>query len=113
VGQFHDTQRPKADDNRGGRAIINGMPKRSSKAADLNSLAAAIVLDATKGEPEAEVADPPAAVEEKDPAAVSLGRRGGLKGGHARAAALTTEERSAIAKAAAKARWSTKIVRDS
>lgn len=42
----------------------------------------------------------------KDPAAVELGRKGGLKGGHARAASLTKAQRSAIAKKAAKARWS-------
>lgn len=43
--------------------------------------------------------------EGKLPAAVELGRRGGLKGGHARAASLSTHERQAIAKRAAKARW--------
>ena len=41
----------------------------------------------------------------KDPAAVALGRKGGLKGGTARAKKLTAEERSEIAKKAAKARW--------
>jgi len=41
----------------------------------------------------------------KDPAAVALGRRGGLKGGAARAKSLSAKERSAIAKKAAKARW--------
>lgn len=41
----------------------------------------------------------------KNQAAVELGRRGGLKGGKARAAALSKKERTAIAKAAAKARW--------
>ena len=41
----------------------------------------------------------------KDPAAVALGRKGGLKGGKARAKKLTAKERSEIAKAAAKARW--------
>lgn len=41
----------------------------------------------------------------KDPAAVALGRKGGLKGGAARAKKLTAEERSEIAKKAAKARW--------
>ena len=41
----------------------------------------------------------------KDPAAVALGRKGGLKGGAARAASLTKAQRSAIAKKAAKARW--------
>jgi len=42
---------------------------------------------------------------EKDPAAVSLGRRGGLKGGKSRAQSLSAEERSAIAAKAATARW--------
>ena len=41
----------------------------------------------------------------KDPAAVALGRKGGLKGGKARADALTPERRSEIARKAAKARW--------
>ncbi len=41
----------------------------------------------------------------RDPAAVELGRRGGLKGGKARAEKLTAEQRSEIAKKAAKARW--------
>jgi hypothetical protein len=45
----------------------------------------------------------------KDPAAVSLGRRGGLKGGKkggtARMALLTPEERSALARKAVLARW--------
>lgn len=41
----------------------------------------------------------------KNPAAVALGRRGGLKGGKARAAKLTAEERSASARKAANSRW--------
>lgn len=41
----------------------------------------------------------------KDPAAVALGRKGGLKGGKARAEKLTPKQRSAIAKKAAAARW--------
>jgi hypothetical protein len=45
------------------------------------------------------------AVAGKDPAAVTLGRKGGLKGGKARAAKLTAEERSAIARKAAESRW--------
>ena len=44
----------------------------------------------------------------KDAAAVSLGRRGGLKGGPARAKKLSAAKRSAIAKKAAKARWKRK-----
>ena len=41
----------------------------------------------------------------KDPAAVALGRKGGLKGGPARAAKLTKEQLSESAKKAARARW--------
>jgi hypothetical protein len=41
----------------------------------------------------------------KDPAAVSLGRKGGLKGGRARADSLTPAERKRIAQDAAKTRW--------
>jgi hypothetical protein len=47
----------------------------------------------------------PEAPPEKNPAAVALGRMGGLKGGKARAAKLTPAKRKAIAKKAAKARW--------
>lgn len=41
----------------------------------------------------------------KNPAAVALGRKGGLKGGKARALSLTAKERSAIARKAASSRW--------
>jgi len=41
----------------------------------------------------------------KDPAAVALGRKGGLKGGKARADSLTPEERKRIAQNAAAKRW--------
>ena len=41
----------------------------------------------------------------KNPAAVALGRLGGLKGGKARAARLTPERRSEIAAHAARKRW--------
>ena len=83
------------------------MPDRSRKRrpADLNSLAASIVSDATD-EDKPEPADPD---EGKDPAAVSLGRRGGLKGGRARADKLTAEQRSEIARKAAATRWGKKV----
>jgi hypothetical protein len=45
--------------------------------------------------------------ETKDPAAVALGRKGGLKGGRARAEALSKRRRSEIARKAAAARWKT------
>lgn len=41
----------------------------------------------------------------KNPAAVALGRLGGKKGGKARAAKLSPERRSDIARKAAQARW--------
>lgn len=41
----------------------------------------------------------------KDPHAVALGRKGGKKGGPARAAKLTAEERSESARKAVQARW--------
>jgi hypothetical protein len=41
----------------------------------------------------------------KNQAAVSLGRKGGLKGGSARAAKMTPEQRAETARKAAKARW--------
>ncbi len=69
----------------------------------MNRLAKSIVDDATSDEPR------PAPEERvKDPAAVSLGRKGGLKGGKARAAKLSHERRVEIAKAAAEARWGRK-----
>jgi hypothetical protein len=75
------------------------MPKRSSTGRlDLNQLAKSIVDQAT-GEA------PPVEKPEKNQAAVALGRLGGVKGGAARAKKLTAEERSEIAKKAAKARW--------
>ncbi len=78
------------------------MPDRSRKRpTDLNSLAASIVADATDEDKPEQPAD-----DGKDPAAVSLGRKGGLKGGRARAAKLTAEQRSEAGRKAARARWS-------
>jgi hypothetical protein len=76
------------------------MPDRSRKRpTDVNELARQLVDEAVG---EAPKLDPD---ERKNPAAVELGRRGGLKGGKARAAKMTAEERSAAAKKAAAARW--------
>jgi hypothetical protein len=81
-------------------AYHSNMPKRSStkKTVDINLLAASIVAKATE-----EAA--PAVKPEKNPAAVALGRLGGLKGGRARAEKLTPERRKEIASRAAKSRW--------
>ncbi len=46
--------------------------------------------------------------EEKNPAAVELGRLGGCKGGKARAKKLSPERRKEISRKAAKARWEKK-----
>lgn len=69
------------------------MPKRPR---DVNQLAAMIVGIST-----GEIEDPILPESSK----AKAGRLGGLKGGHSRAKALTDEERSAIAKKAAEARW--------
>jgi len=71
-------------------------PKRPR---DPNQLGKAIIDIATGERPET---DPDAG---KDAAAVALGRKGGLKGGAARAASMTPEQRAEIAKKAAAARW--------
>lgn len=47
----------------------------------------------------------PEPAREKDPAAIARGHLGGLKGGKARAANMTAEQRSESARRAAKARW--------
>jgi hypothetical protein len=82
------------------------MPNRSSKPKrprDANQLAKRIV-DISTGQTE----DATPAERIKNPAAVELGRKGGLKGGKARAEKLSKKKRSEIAKKAAKARWSQK-----
>ena len=71
------------------------MPKRSRKKMpkDVNQLAARIVEISTREEPQ------------KNPAAVALGRLGGLKGGKARMKKLSPEQRHQIASNAARTRW--------
>lgn len=79
------------------------MQKRSSKkeAEDINIIAANIVEQATSEPIPSKKSDNP----HKNPAAVTLGRLGGLKGGKARAEKLSPERRKEIAQKAAKARW--------
>jgi len=72
---------------------------KTPKHPDLNQLAFAIVQAATD---ESEPVEEPST---KNPAAVALGRLGGLKGGKARAEKLTPERRKEIAKKAIEARW--------
>jgi hypothetical protein len=77
------------------------MAKKQKMPRDVNERAKA-TLDLITGERQAVTDDSAFA---KDPAAVALGRRGGLKGGKARAAKLSPERRSEIARAAAQKRW--------
>jgi len=81
------------------------MPKRSSskRPLDTNQRAASVVAKATGEQPRTQPRP-----KRKNPAAVALGRKGGLKGGKARAANLSPEERSEIAKRAAAVRWKDK-----
>ena len=55
--------------------------------------------------PRDSAADASVVVPEKNPHAAALGRRGGLKGGRARANSLSAARRRAIARKAARARW--------
>jgi hypothetical protein len=80
--------------------------QRKPKTPDPASFAFGImqhVVEAT-GDTPATPAPPPDQAG-KDPAAVALGRKGGLKGGPARAAKMTKAQRVASAKKAAAARW--------
>ncbi len=82
------------------------MQDRSSKPVrprDSNQLAK-LVVDIASGQAN----EPPLMEDGRNAAAVFLGRRGGLKGGTARAEKLTPEARKSIAQQAARARWGVK-----
>jgi hypothetical protein len=81
-------------------AYFGLMQKRSRMPRDTNQLAHK-VLQIVIGED----VEPLKADDGKDPAAVALGRKGGLKGGKARWRGLSDEERSEVARNAAYARW--------
>ena len=80
--------------------IIGGVKKRRRMPRDPSKLARRII-DLATGQAEPE----PDPDEEKDPNAVALGRKGGLKGGKARAKKLTAKQRQEAARLAAQARW--------
>lgn len=71
------------------------MLKRTSKKKEDENTIASQIAELTTGQP----------TNEKNPAAVSLGRLGGLKGGKARAEKLSPKRRKEIAQKAARARW--------
>jgi hypothetical protein len=74
------------------------MPERSRRPTDPNELGK-LIVDLATGE--TVESDEPV----KDPAAVALGRKGGLVGGRKRAENMTAEQRSEAARKAAAARW--------
>jgi len=76
--------------------------KHPKRPRDLNQWAKHMVDLATG---EASDREPTPEEQGKDPAAVALGRQGGLKGGTVRAARLSPEERSLAARKAATSRW--------
>lgn len=81
------------------------MPDRSkTRPRDPNQLAHRVFLESIGEAPKTE----PPAERPKNPAAVALGRLGGLKGGAARAAKLSPKKRSQIAAKAAAKRWGKK-----
>jgi hypothetical protein len=79
------------------------MAKHPKRPRDPNQLAK-LIVDLASGE---RAEPPPTSRDEsgKDPAAVALGRKGGLKGGVARASNMTAEQRTEIARKAAITRW--------
>lgn len=79
------------------------MEKRKKKEHDFSLIAFRVVQEATE-QVEKEGASKP----RKDFDAKAMGRRGGIKGGKARAAKLTPEQRSEIARIAASVRWKKK-----
>jgi hypothetical protein len=76
------------------------MQKRSRMPKDTNQLAHKILKIATGQDVE-----PPKKDQPKDPAAVALGRKGGLLGGKARWKGISKDERKKQAQKAAQARW--------
>ena len=78
------------------------MRKRSRTTRDVNQMAHAMVEAIAAGEVPSQT---PKTADGKDLLAVLLGRRGGLKGGPARAAKLSAKERSESARKAAQSRW--------
>jgi len=84
---------------------MHKMPDRSRKRPrDPNQLGK-LVVDIATGEVVDVTKEDIDIILTQNTAAVELGRKGGLKGGKARAESMTPEERSEAAKRAARARW--------
>jgi len=82
--------------------------EKKKRPIDISQLAYQIVQEATQEVKEEPI---PIPVKEKNPAAVALGRLGGLKGGKARAQKLSAKKRTEIAKKAAQKRWANEKVK--
>jgi hypothetical protein len=95
VGKIFERAGIKTERDSEEKGKIAAMPKRSSKRDDFQN-ALRVVEKAIGG------------TLKKNPAAVALGRRGGLKGGKARAESMTPQRRKEIAQQAAKTRWAKK-----
>jgi methenyltetrahydromethanopterin cyclohydrolase len=78
------------------------MEKKKKKQRDIAEIAYQTVQEATQEQPTDNIQS------QKNPAAVSLGRLGGLKGGPARAKSLSKKELREWGQKTAKARWSKK-----
>jgi len=83
-------------------------PRKQKRDYDFAVNAFRIVQEATGQTPEPEERKALSSYEGKNPAAVELGRLGGLKGGKARTEKLSPERRKEIAQKAAQARWNKK-----
>ena len=107
-GKGATTKKPRGATIKKPRGVSTEKPKGafSKRLRDVGQLARSI-LDQVIGHGQMLPPPPtaPSLPSRKNPAAVSLGRLGGLKGGKARAAKLTSKKRTAIAKKAATARW--------
>ena len=83
--------------------MLSSMPKRSTKLRpDVAETAFCVMQEATWKAPKT---PPRSERTEKNPEAVKRGRKGGKKGGRARALILRPEERAEAARLAAQARW--------
>lgn len=76
--------------------------KRTNPRKDFSQVAHSVFQKAIGETPQEPDIDP------KKKAAIESGRKGGIKGGKARAGSLTSEQRADIARIAAQARWKKK-----
>lgn len=88
-----------------GSAHTSTMPDKRLKRPRDPAQLAKLMIDIASGQVEDN--RPPLDIGRKNPSAVALGKLGGEKGGHARAAKLSAKKRKKIAQMGAAARWAT------